>query len=78
MIVNEKTVIKGGNAHTLCWDTSLVIALGNKQTDLHTLNNFSSSIDKVSFKRNSMSPGLVLLEEKLFMRMHKYYADTAE
>ena len=32
------------------------------------LENFSSSIDKVSFKKNSMSLGLVVLE-KLFTRM---------
>ena len=37
----------------------------DEQTDLHALNTFSCSIDKVSFKRNSMSLGLVLLE-KLF------------
>ena len=36
-----------------------------KKTDLHALNNFSSSIDKVSFKKNSMSLGLAVLE-KLF------------
>ena len=41
-------------------------ALGNRQTDLHALNNFSCSIDKVSFKRNSMTLGVVLLE-KLFI-----------
>ena len=35
---------------------------------LHALNNFSSSIDKVSFKKNSMSLGLVVLEKKLFTR----------
>ena len=38
--------------------------------DSHTLNNFSSSIDKVSFKRNSMSLGLVLLE-KLFRQTQR-------
>ena len=37
--------------------------------NLHALNNFSSSIDKVSFKKNSMSLGLVVLEKKLFTRM---------
>ena len=41
----------------------------SKQTDLHALNNFSSSIVEVSFKRNSMSLGLVVLEEKLFTCM---------
>ena len=45
--------------------TSLLTALGNRQTDLHGFCNLSSSIDKVSFKSNSMSLGLVLLE-KLF------------
>ena len=40
----------------------------DEQTDLHALNNFSSSIDKVSFKKNSMSLGLVVLEKKLFTR----------
>ena len=39
-------------------------------SDLHALNNFSSSIDKVSFKKNSMSLGLVVLEEKMFTRTH--------
>ena len=46
------------------------MALGNRRTtDLYALNKFSSSIDKLSFKNNSMSLGLVLLEEKLFMQM---------
>ena len=40
----------------------------DEQTDLHALNNFSSSIDKVSFKKNSTSLDLVVLEEKLFTR----------
>ena len=45
------------------------MALGNRQqTDLDALNKFSSSIDKVSFKINSMSIGLVALEEKSFTR----------
>ena len=44
------------------------MAVANRQTDLHALNNFSSSIDKVSFKKNSMSLGLAVLEEKLFTR----------
>ena len=35
---------------------------------MHALNNFSSLIDKVSFKKNSMSLGLVVLEKKLFTR----------
>ena len=42
------------------------MALRKRQTDLHDSNNFLTSIDKVSFKRNSMSLGLVVLEEKLF------------
>ena len=36
-------------------------------SDLHALNNILSSIDNVSFKNNSMSLGLVVLE-KLFMQ----------
>ena len=46
--------------------------LGNRQTDQHALNNFSSLIDKVPFKRNSMSLGFVSMSlgfvvlEKLF------------
>ena len=44
------------------------MALANRQTDLYALNNSLSSIDKVSFKRNSMPLGLVVLQEKLFMR----------
>ena len=43
------------------------MSLANRRTDLHALNNFSSLIDKVSFKKNSMSLGLVVLE-KMFMR----------
>ena len=43
------------------------MALANRQTDrCACLEKFSSSIDKVSFKNNSMSLGLVVLEEKLF------------
>ena len=38
----------------------------DEETDLHALNNLSSSIDKVSFTSNSITVGLVLLEEKLF------------
>ena len=38
----------------------------SKQTDLHEFYDLSSSIDKVSFKGNSMSLGLVVLEEELF------------
>ena len=44
------------------------MSLANRQTDLHALKKFSSSIDKVSFKKNSMSLGLVVLEKKLFTR----------
>ena len=41
----------------------------DKQTDLHTWNNFYPPQVKLSFeKKNSMSVGLVLLE-KLFMHM---------
>ena len=39
-----------------------------EQTDLHEFYDLSCPIDKVSFKSNSMSLGLVLLEEKMFMR----------
>ena len=35
------------------------------QTDLHGFYNFSSPIDKVSFKSNSISLGLVVLEKLL-------------
>ena len=48
----------------------------DKQTDLHALNNFSSSIDKVSLKKNSMSLGLVVLEEKLFMQTRTPQSDN--
>ena len=55
--------------HSVCGVPHLLWLLGtNDQTDLHALNNFSFSIDKVSFKKNSMSLGLVLLEKKLFTR----------
>ena len=67
-IVTEKIVIKISNFHTFGGGTSLVMSLANRRTDLHVLNNFSSSIDKASFKKNSMSLGLVVLEEKLFTR----------
>ena len=65
-IVTEKIVIKCWKFHTFGGGTSLVMSLANRRTDLHALNSFSSSIDKVSFKKNSMSLGLVVLEEKLF------------
>ena len=42
------------------------MALGNRQTDLHGFYDLSSSIVNLSFKKNSMSLGLVVLE-KLFM-----------
>ena len=38
------------------------------KTDLHALNNFSSSVVKVSLKKNSMSLGLVVLEEEMLTR----------
>ena len=50
------------------WWGYLPCNVSSKQTDLHALNNFSSSIDKVSFKINSMSLGLVVLEKKLRTR----------
>ena len=45
-IVNEKIVIKCCNFHTLDGSITLIMALWNRQTDLHALNNFSSSIDR--------------------------------
>ena len=57
-IVTEKIVIKCRNFHSFGGGTSLVMAVAK--------NNFSSSIDKVSFKKISMSLGLVVLEKKLF------------
>ena len=43
------------------------MSLANRRTDRFAcLEQFSSSIDKVSFKKNSMSLGLVVLEKKLF------------
>ena len=44
-IIDDKIVIKCRNFHTFEGGTSLVMALA----DLHALNNFSSSMDKVSF-----------------------------
>ena len=44
--------------------TSLLMALGNNET----FYDLSSLIDKVSFEKNSMSLGLVVLEERLFKR----------
>ena len=41
------------------------MALANRRTHLHALNNFSSSIDMVSFKKNSMSLGLAVFVEKI-------------
>ena len=49
------------------WWGYLPCKVSDEQTDLHALNNFSSSIDKRSFKKNSMSLGLVVLEKKMFM-----------
>ena len=51
------------------------MSLANRQTDLHSLNTFSSSIDKVSVK-NSMSLGLVVLEVNLFTRTPKPQSDN--
>ena len=39
------------------------MALGNRQTDLHGLNNFSSSIVKVSFKKTQHVSGYCSLGE---------------
>ena len=47
-------MIKCCNFYTFGGGISVVMALGkDKQTDLHALNNFSSSIDEVSFKNSS-------------------------
>ena len=46
-----------------------------KHTVLHAFNDLSSSIDKLSFKTNSMSLGLVLME-KLFMQMWTPQSDA--
>ena len=40
----------------------------DEQTDLHEFYDLSSSIVKVSFKKNSMSLGLVVLEKKFVTR----------
>ena len=40
----------------------------DEHTDMNALKNLSSSIDKVAFKSNSMSVGIVFLEEKLSMQ----------
>ena len=59
--------------------TSLVMALGNRRMNRSAcLEHFSSLIDKVSFKINSMSLGLVVLEEKLFTwtRTHTPQSDA--
>ena len=46
------------------------MSLANRRTDRFAcLEQFSSSIDKVPFTKNSMSLGLVVLEEKLFASM---------
>ena len=51
--------------------------LGTDQhMDLKAFNSFSPPIGKVSFKTSSISLGLVLLSEKLFVGMY-VYADTA-
>ena len=56
-----------------CWN------FPNKQeTDLHGLYDLPSSIDKVSFKKNSMSLGFIVLEEKLFWGTCYASTDTAE
>ena len=76
-IVTEKIVIKCSNFQTLdgvphlywLWRT-------DEHIDLYALNNFSSSIVKVSFfLKNSMSLGLVVLEEKLFMQTRMPQSD---
>ena len=46
----------------------------DQQTKSACIYDLSSSIDKVSYKSNSMSLGLVLLEEKMFTWTH--YGDV--
>ena len=48
----------------------------DEHTDLHALNNLSSSIVEVSFRKNSMFLGLVILEEKLFKWMRTPQSDA--
>ena len=51
--------------------TSLVMGLENRKTNRSAcLEQFSSSIHKVSVKINSMSLGVEVLEEKSFTRAH--------
>ena len=64
--------------HTLGGGTLLLTVLGNRLTDPHDLNNLSSSTEKESFKSNSMSLGLVLLEETLFMQIPQSDAMSAD
>ena len=53
-IVNEEIAIKCGNFHTFGGGISLVMALANRRTNRFAcLNAFSSSIDKVSFKKTA-------------------------
>ena len=47
----------------------------DEHTDLHEFYDLSSSIDKVSFKSNNMSLGLVVLEEKMFTRTQTPQSD---
>ena len=44
--------------------------------DLHGFYDLSSSIDKVFFKKNSMSLGLVVLEGKMFMWTRTMQSDA--
>ena len=48
-IVIQKKVLKFSNFR---WGYLPCNVSDNEQTDLHALNNFLSSIDKVSFKKN--------------------------
>ena len=57
------------------WWGYLPCNVSSKQTDLLALNNFSSSIDKVSLKKHHVS-GLVDLEENLFMRTRTPQSDA--
>ena len=67
-IANEKIVIKCRNVHTLGGGTTPAMTLGHRWKHRSACPE-QSSMDMISFKRHSMSLGLVLLEEKLFSWM---------
>ena len=64
-----KDVLKCWNFHTLGGSTSLLTALGNWWPYIYAWIEHVFILDReVSFKRNSMSLDLLLLEKKLFMK----------